>query len=148
MERGEAIMNAARSMIGASFRLHGRSAATGLDCVGLVMLALERAGNGDARKATPQGYRLRGGAIAPVEAGLRRAGLSPVAPVRAGAAGTAVEMDTRPGDILLVEAGVAQFHLMIATDAGHVHAHAGLGHVVEMPGPSPWPVLSRWRRAP
>ena len=46
---------------------------------------------------------------------------------------------------LLVQAGPAQFHLMIATDGGHVHAHAGLGKVVEMPGASPWPVLGRWR---
>jgi uncharacterized protein YfaT (DUF1175 family) len=51
----------------------------------------------------------------------------------------------RPGDLVLVRAGVAQFHLMIATHGGHVHAHAGLGLVVEMPGVSPWPVLGRWR---
>lgn len=130
--RGGAIMAAARAMIGAPFRLHGRSAITGVDCVGLVMLALEQAGNIRARGAVPHGYRLRGGAMVVPEAGLRRAGLSPVG-------------QDQPGDVALVEAGVAQFHLMIVTDAGHVHAHAGLGRVVEMPGPSPWPVISRWR---
>ncbi|MGE4429147.1 MAG: peptidoglycan endopeptidase [Sphingobium sp.] len=129
----DAIMVAARGMIGAPFHLHGRCAASGVDCVGLVVLALEQAGNRHARAAAPQGYRLRGGSVPLWEAGLRRAGLSPVA------------QGQRPGDVVLVEAGVAQFHLMIGTDAGHVHAHAGLGRVVETPGPSPWPVVGRWR---
>lgn len=129
MRREAAIVAAARSLVGASFRLHGRDAATGLDCVGLVAAALAGAGH---RCAAPNGYRLRGGALALHEARLRAAGLAPAT-------------GERPGDVVLVETGVAQFHLMIATGGGHIHAHAGLGRVVDMPGPSPWPVRSRWR---
>jgi len=132
MRREEAIVAAARGLVGAPFRLHGRDPAMGLDCVGVVALALVAAGCRGVARAVPDGYRLRGGALALHEARLRAAGL-----VRAGG--------QRPGDVLLVEAGVAQFHLMIATGDGHVHAHAGLGRVVDMPGPSPWPVLGRWR---
>ena len=50
-----------------------------------------------------------------------------------------------PGDLALVRPGPLQLHLMIGTGAGFVHAHAGLGRVVETPGLSPWPVLGWWR---
>lgn len=51
------------------------------------------------------------------------------------------------GDLLLVDAGPAQLHLLILTAAGYLHADAGLRRVVEVPGDVPWPVLSAWRRA-
>ncbi len=47
--------------------------------------------------------------------------------------------------LALVRPGPLQLHLMIGTGAGFVHAHAGLGRVVEMPGVSPWPVIGWWR---
>ena len=47
--------------------------------------------------------------------------------------------------LALVRPGPLQLHLMIGTGAGFVHAHAGLGRVVETPGLSPWPVLGWWR---
>ncbi len=131
----EAIVAAARGLIGVPFRLHGRNRATGIDCVGLVVVALAGAGRDKARAAAPVRYRLRGGHVADHEARLRAAGLVPVE-------------DELAGDVLLVEAAPAQFHLMIATGAGHVHADAGLRRVVEMPGASPWPVISRWRCDP
>ncbi len=129
MTRSERIVAAARSAIGAPFRLHGRSVETGLDCVGLVARALIAAGH---KGGAPDGYGLRGGDVARFGDGLRAAGLRRVRIVRAG-------------DVVLVRAGPAQFHLMLRTDAGFVHAHAGLGRVVEMPGDSPWPVISLWR---
>lgn len=138
-EREERIVAAARGLVGVRFRLHGRGPASGVDCVGLVAAALEEGGLAGLRASAPRGYRLRGGRAEDHAAALRAAGLIPVG-------------DERPGDVLLVRAGVAQFHLMVATGigeaAGHVHAHAGLGRVVEMPGVSPWPVLGRWRVAP
>nr|WP_245405617.1 peptidoglycan endopeptidase [Sphingobium sp. Sx8-8] len=110
-------------MVGVPFRLHGRDR-RGLDCVGLAALALGR--------AAPEGYGLRSGDERRAGDWLRVAGLR------------AVE-EARPGDLALVRPGPLQLHLMIVVPGGHVHAHAGLRRVVEMPGASPWPVLGHWR---
>lgn len=117
------VVERARAMIGVPFRLHGRSEA-GLDCVGLAAVAL-------GRKA-PCAYGLRSGDVARAEGWLRAAGLRLVTVAQ-------------PGDLALVRSGPLQLHLMIGTGAGFVHAHAGLGRVVEMPGVSPWPVIGWWR---
>lgn len=123
---GEAIAAAARALVGARFRLHGRDAATGLDCVGVVALACGRAAD------APRGYALRGGSSARFGALL-------------GAAGLVRTCVPSAGDIALVEAGPAQFHLAVLTETGFVHADAGLGRVVERPGALPWPVIGYWR---
>jgi cell wall-associated NlpC family hydrolase len=115
----------ARGCLGARFRLHGRDPATGLDCVGLVAWAHRR---GDA----PTGYRLRGGSREGYAAMLAAAGLRRVETIL-------------PGDVLLCASGPGQFHLGIASEAGLIHADAGLGRVVERPGEAPWPVVSCWR---
>jgi len=118
------IVAAARALVGVRFRLHGRSAARGLDCVGLAALVLGR--------AAPEGYSLRSGNRAQAERWLREAGLVRVeAPMG--------------GDLVLVRPGPLQLHVMIRVPGGHVHAHAGLGRVVEMPGEAAWPVLGHWR---
>lgn len=132
MKRNDRIVAAARALIGVPFRLHGRSAETGLDCVGLVVVALERSGHRTVRALTPASYGIRGGSVEAFRDGLRRAGLRTV-------------RKAAHGDMVLVQAGPAQIHLMIVSDHGHIHAHAGLGRVVEMPGASAWPVLGRWR---
>jgi cell wall-associated NlpC family hydrolase len=129
MNIGEGIAAEALALVGAPFRLRGRSAETGLDCVGLALLALRRAG---CAVPDPPGYRLRGTSGERAAQLLGAAGLRPVA-------------DARPGDILLADSGPLQLHLMVRTRRGLVHAHAGLGRVVLMPLPSPWPVLGRWR---
>ena len=129
--RAERIERAARALVGAPFRLHGRDAAGGVDCIGLVVLSLKAAGC-PAERFAPAGYSVRGGLREAFDAALRAAGLRAVTRGRAG-------------DIVLVQSGVAQMHLMIAVTGGHVHAHASLGHVVEMPGPSPWREIGRWR---
>ncbi|MDO7834942.1 peptidoglycan endopeptidase [Sphingobium sp. HBC34] len=115
-------MARARALLGVPFRLHGRSAA-GLDCVGLAALALGR--------AAPGAYGLRSGDVARAQGWLRDAGLRPVA-------------DGGAGDLALVRPGPLQLHLMIGTGAGFIHAHAGIGRVVETPGESPWPVIGWW----
>lgn len=127
--RGERIAAAARGYVGVRFRLHGRSAERGVDCVGLALLALAGAGR---MKAEPGRYGLRGGNADLFEGWLKAAGMRRV---RTG----------RPGDLLLVQPGPAQFHLMIRVEGGTVHAHAGLRRVVEMPGEAPWPVIGMWR---
>jgi cell wall-associated NlpC family hydrolase len=129
MSVGDRIAAEALALVGAPFRLRGRSVETGLDCVGLAMLAFARTGRAIDE---PPAYALRGTGQVRAEQFLRRVGLAP--------AERAI-----PGDLLLVESGPMQLHLMIRTADGHVHAHASLGRVVLMPLPSPWPVLGIWR---
>jgi hypothetical protein len=125
--RQAAIVAAARACIGATFRLHGRAIATGLDCVGVVALAY-------ARDRVPGGYALRGGDPARVIAAIESAGF--------------VRVDTcRPADLLLLAPGPYQHHLAVRTDHGFVHADAGLRRVVETPGSPRWPLIGAWRAA-
>jgi lipoprotein Spr len=128
MKRGERIAAAALALVGTPFRLHGRSEA-GLDCVGLAALAMARAGR---PKNVPQHYALRGGKPERFALWLGAAGLRRVRKAKAG-------------DLLLVRTGPGQFHLMLRAGSGCVHAHAGLGRVVEMPGDPVWPVIGIWR---
>ncbi len=131
MDMGERIAAEALALVGVPFRLRGRSAATGLDCVGLALLAATRAG---ARIGPVAGYHLRGTATESVRRGLRAAGLVPTGQARAG-------------DILLAQSGPLQLHLMIHAGNAIVHAHAGLGRVVAMPLPDGLAVLEQWRFA-
>lgn len=118
-------MDRARSCIGARFRLHGRDPATGLDCAGLAAFAA-------GIKSIPSGYALRGGDVAEITALIDGTGLERCS-------------GNSPGTIQLVRAGPAQFHLIVRTENGFVHADAGLRRVVERPGLSPWPVIAGWR---
>lgn len=131
MDLHERIAAEARGLVGAPFRLRGRSADTGLDCVGLLALAAVRAGIG--LRDLPD-YPLRGMDLARAAALMRAGGLRPCG-----------DGCPSPGSVLIVESGPMQLHLMIATARGLVHAHASLGKVVLAPFPSPWPVLGRWR---
>lgn len=135
-EAGARIARAARGLLGVPFRLHGRDRTSGVDCIGLALLALEEAGC-TLRADAPRGYSARGGSIERFAAHLAAAGFRKVRRRQAG--------EGQAGDLLLVRAGVAQYHLMIAAPGGHIHADAGLGRVVETPGAPPWPVLGRWR---
>jgi cell wall-associated NlpC family hydrolase len=122
---GQEIAARARALVGVRFRPQGRSAREGLDCIGLAALALGVEG---ARRD----YASRGGNIELLESGFVEAGLQ--------------RTDVfRPGDVLVMRAGPAQLHVGIATEAGIVHADAGLWRVVERPGSPEWPVLSIWR---
>jgi len=114
-----------RDLIGAPFRLHGRDRATGLDCVGVVAMVI-------GADAVPSGYRLRCAAPDAIIEGLEAAGLVRVAE------------SPRDGDILVIAAGPAQFHLAVKTVAGFVHACALLKRVVETPG-TPENVIGVWR---
>jgi murein DD-endopeptidase / murein LD-carboxypeptidase len=115
-----------RTLIGVPFRLHGRSSETGLDCVGVVAMVL-------GADAVPSGYRLRRAVPDEIIEGLEAAGLVRVL-------GEAIA-----GDVLLIAAGPAQFHLGVKTAAGFVHACALLKRVVETPG-CPEGVVGVWRR--
>lgn len=118
----------ARALIGVSFRLHGRSPETGLDCVGLVALAYGLKDN------VPTGYALRGRPHSYWEKvmrshGFRRQSTAPV-----------------PGDLLFVCPGPLQIHLGVWSGESLIHADAGLGRIVEAPGEPRWPMLSTWQK--
>ena len=118
----------AQSFVGTRFRPQGRSR-DGLDCVGLVC-----ATHGIPIEGVRRDYRLRGDHREALESALavyfRQVRRS----------------DARVGDVLLCAAAPEQFHLCVKTDAGFVHAHAGIGRVVETPGQPQWPVIGIYRR--
>ena len=124
-DEGAAIVARARALIGVRFRPQGRSREAGLDCIGLVAAALAT--------PAPDDYRLSGGSVARVAAGLHAAGMRPVE-------------GSRPGDVLVLASGPGQLHLGVWTGEGLVHADARLQRVVERPGRPAWRVLSSWRR--
>jgi hypothetical protein len=129
MTPGTRALAAARGAVGVRFRLHGREAASGLDCLGLAALALRAAG---WEGKVPSGYALRSGDAARVRAALQASGL--------------IEGSVPwAGDLLLLAAGPGQLHFAIDTGNGIIHADAMLRRVVERPGTPPWPVIGRWR---
>ncbi len=131
MKQGMRSLAAARVALGARFRLHGREVASGLDCVGLAVLAMRAEG---FVGPVPLGYALRTGDAEAARRAIEGSGLERANP-------------ERPGDLLLVVAGPGQLHLAIAAEDGVIHADAQLRRVVERPGPIPWPVIGRWRPA-
>ena len=134
MSGSAALVDAAARLIGNPFRLHGRDPATGLDCVGLVVVALTATG---ARPIAPTGYSLRNLSVDQWLHFAAQSGLEPSpGPIRAG-------------DVLLITLSHCQHHLAIAADAANViHAHAGLRQVVHQPLESTWRISAKWRAAP
>jgi cell wall-associated NlpC family hydrolase len=125
---GDAIAARALALVGTPFRLHGRDPASGLDCIGLAAVA-----TGLAASRVPTGYSHRGSAPARWHAWFADAGFA------------AVSDDPRPGDLILVQPGAAQTHLLVRVPDGHVHAHARLGRTIFAPGAPGWPVDTVWR---
>ena len=123
--RPEDIVLRARALIGTRFRPQGRTAAEGLDCIGLVALAVDV-------RTVPRDYVLRSGAIGRLAAELRASGLHRVA-------------EMRPGDVLILAPGAGQLHLGLFSGRGLIHADAVLRRVVERPLPLPWPAIDIWR---
>jgi lipoprotein Spr len=118
----------ARALVGTPFRPQGRSE-LGLDCIGLILATFEI-----PTDAVRRNYRLRGDHRAELEGGLR-AHFRRVSGQRAQA-----------GDVILMAVTESQFHLGVRTAAGLVHAHAGIGRIVETPGSPQWPVIGIYRK--
>jgi len=135
---GYALAVAAEALVGARFRLHGRDPATGLDCVGVLEVALRDAGLPCPLPSTPPfTYALK---MRDVGACVRQAGAWGFAP----AGGPVL-----PGDVLLFHLGPCQYHLVIAArGGGFVHAHAGLRRVIHAARLPEWPLEGHWRIAP
>lgn len=110
--------------------MQGRSAESGLDCVGLVAAAYAAAGR---KLSTPVGYPLRGWGHQKIAEILRQTGfLAAAGPPRCGDVGVAVF-------------AAGQFHLGLRGRDRVVHAHAGLRRVVEAPLDEVWRAAAYWR---
>jgi murein DD-endopeptidase / murein LD-carboxypeptidase len=111
--------------LGTPFRLQGRTADTGLDCVGLIALVFEKAAD------VPCDYALRNTQLARwtalLDVHFERRGTTPEA-----------------ADIVLMQAGPAQFHLGLWTGQSLIHADAAQRRTVERAMPLPWPALGAW----
>jgi cell wall-associated NlpC family hydrolase len=130
----QALAEAAQTLVGTRFRLHGRDPATGLDCIGLLAAAMGQIGR---PLPLPSGYPLR---LSDLTAWLPD-------PAECGFA-LASEPYHR-GDVVMLRPGPAQYHLAIAaSDGGWVHAHAGLRRVIHDPCLPTGPITHHWRLAP
>lgn len=129
--RRDAFAIAAESLVGTRFRLRGSDPRFGLDCVGVVICSLRAAG-------------LRTQALPPYS--LRNRDYSFIPDLAASSGFNQVSGQAMRGDVILVTPGPAQRHLLIAASGtAFIHAHAGIGRVVRMPGPVPWTILSQYR---
>lgn len=123
-----AIIAAVRACVGTRFRAQGRLAGVALDCVGVALVAASAA---KVCVAVPP-YSLGGDREPDLDDLIAASGCHAVAVAA-------------PGDLLLVAPGPNRRHLAIVTEAGVVHAHAGLGRVVEGPLEPAWTILGAWR---
>lgn len=131
MTEGQRLAKAAAELIGTPFRLQGRDPRFGLDCVGLVAVSLARIGR---NPQPPSGYRLRNTSIDRWIDGAEASSLY------------RTTGRISPGDVVLVEPGPAQAHLLIAeNENAFIHAHAGLRRVSRLIGTLPWAVERHWR---
>jgi len=131
---GARLAEAAQELVGCRFRLRGRDPDTGLDCVGVIAIALLRSGH---KGLVPTDYVLRNKNVARVYDEAQNLGLIP---------GQNVD---KPGSIVLLKVGPYQFHFAIcAGDGRFVHAHAGLRKVVMSPTLPDGHVIAIWRLPP
>jgi len=118
----------ARAFVGTPFRPQGRDA-NGLDCVGVILATFEIASD-----ALRRDYRLRGDHHSELLKGLN------------GQFRRVAKAQLRPGDVMMLKIADEQFHLAVRTNQGFVHAHAGIGRVVETPGTPDWALLAVYRK--
>jgi cell wall-associated NlpC family hydrolase len=108
-------IEAARNCLGTPFHHQGRAPGAGLDCIGLVVVALRAAGM-DVHDRTDYARRPDGKSL---EAGLREHGFAPADEIRAG-------------NILLFRYDRQPQHVALATGSDSmIHAFAPAGAVVE-----------------
>jgi hypothetical protein len=122
----EEIVERARALVGGRFRPQGRDPLVGLDCVGVVLRALEI-----PAALVRRNYHLRGDYRAEIQTLLSKWFWK----VGEGHA----------GDILLFEISSEQCHLGVNCGRSFVHADALLRRVVETPMPPRWPVAATYR---
>jgi lipoprotein Spr len=123
-----AAVAAARAGVGTRFRPQGRVAGLGLDCIGVALLAAAGAGVSVGRVPA---YALSGDHAALLAGTLALLGCRRV-------------RRPRPGDLIEYALAPAHRHLAVISETGIIHAHAGLGRVVEGPAPADWPIAACW----
>ncbi|MBI1274214.1 MAG: peptidase P60 [Alphaproteobacteria bacterium] len=112
------VIAAARACAGTPFHHQGRAPGAGLDCIGLVVVALRAAGK-DVRDRTNYGRRPDGRGLV---AALESHGFAPRA-----------DKNAQAGDILLFRFDSQPQHVALATGpGGMLHAYAPAGKVVEV----------------
>jgi murein DD-endopeptidase / murein LD-carboxypeptidase len=126
--RRKAALAAARSGLGTPFRAQGRTPGVGLDCIGVALLAATGAGVSLGRVPA---YALTGDHADLMAATMESLGCRRL-------------KQGRPGDLIAFELARGHRHLAVLTETGMIHAHAGLGRVVEAPVPTDWPVAAIW----
>lgn len=133
-----AVVAEARALLGVRFRHQGRDAQHGLDCLGLLMIAAERAGVRLAGMAPAaldrQDYTSRPDAVA----------------LEAQLAQWLVRVDApEPGDVLLLNIQGEAQHLALVSDypvtgqVGMIHAYAPARQVVEHRYDAAWQAATR-----
>ncbi|UAJ08816.1 peptidoglycan endopeptidase [Polymorphobacter megasporae] len=122
------IVAAARACVGTRFRAQGRAPGLGLDCVGVALIAAAAAGI----SFVPPAYALGGDHEAALDDLIATAGCRRVA-------------TAAPGDLLTIAPSPGRRHFAVVTGTGVVHAHAGLGRVVEGPLDLGWTIVAAWR---
>lgn len=127
--RWPAIVAAVRSCVGTRFRAQGRTPGLALDCVGVALVAAAAAG---ITGVPVRPYALGGDHEADLEG----------EPARFGCEAVVVPLS---GDLVVVAPAAQRRHLAVMTPAGAVHAHAGLGRVVEGPLDPGWAIIGAWR---
>ncbi len=130
--RRMAIVTATRTCVGTVFRPQGRVVGLGLDCVGVVMVAARAARASALIDTVIPAYRLAGTHGALLEDVLLRMGCE-------------VALAPGHGDVMVLEPRSGQRHLGVRTALGIIHAHAGLGRVVEGPVDPAWRLVGHWR---
>lgn len=134
MTLGELLADAARSLVGVPFRWQGRSATTGVDCAGLVIVAAHQAGIPIIEVAQPDYSRRSDSLLSRIEAvvicnSLERFDYS----------------SQSCGEIMVVNYYSSRPHILICTGQSIVHAHASLGRVVECDYDLSWKLIEALR---
>lgn len=124
----EHVVARARSLLGVRFRPQGRCPDIGLDCIGVVLHALNI-----SRARVRSDYTIRGDHADAIGEALRGLGLVTVTDVRAG-------------DVVLFDVAADQVHFGVFSGESFIHADASLGEVVETPWPPSWPIISAHRQ--
>ena len=130
-DRGAELASAPESLLDTPFKLHGRNAQSGVDCVGVLLIALRTLG---IRIVEPPSYSLRNICVRRQVAAARYNELEEVSgPISLG-------------DVLLLKISAVQFHLGIVSRGNTiVHAHAGLGRVVVSSLTDAYVIENHWR---
>ncbi len=118
-------------MVGVPFRMHGRDPGIGLDCVGLIGAAMERAG---LTPTLPRRYDLR-----------NRSGIEAFLPMAEQSGLKSSRFPPARNDIVLYGLEGFQHHLAVSLGQHRiVHAHAGLRRVLVSTPNNDWRILKVW----